>query len=223
MKPRGAQDADYWSEWYAKNPDTISQPSSFVPYVLSKLQGLVKPGCRVVDLGCGNGRDSSAFAQLGCKVDAVDASLRLETVLKHDNITYWMSDVLSVDSKVLAEADIVYMRFFLHALTEAAQTELLGRIQQYCKPGCIVAIETRSLLDPLRLTGKQLSPCENFTDHYRRYMSPEQVQQALQTHAGCEVDSILEASGLSPHGSDDPVLIRVLATRTASSSASRAP
>jgi 2-polyprenyl-3-methyl-5-hydroxy-6-metoxy-1,4-benzoquinol methylase len=38
---------------------------------------LLKPGARILDAGCGSGRDTKAFSELGYAVDAFDASAEL--------------------------------------------------------------------------------------------------------------------------------------------------
>ncbi|MGB9095598.1 MAG: class I SAM-dependent methyltransferase, partial [Erwinia sp.] len=37
----------------------------------------IKPGARILDAGCGSGRDTKAFTEMGFEVDAFDASREL--------------------------------------------------------------------------------------------------------------------------------------------------
>lgn len=62
-----------WAREYARTPDEYiwgMQPSAFARQV----RALVAPGARVLDLGCGEGRDSVYFAACGCDVTGVDVS-----------------------------------------------------------------------------------------------------------------------------------------------------
>jgi tellurite methyltransferase len=65
-----------WSPWaleYARRPDEYvlgTAPSAFA----RTLRSLLVAGSRVLELGCGEGRDSVFFARCGCDVTAVDVS-----------------------------------------------------------------------------------------------------------------------------------------------------
>src|SRR5262245_28313823 len=65
-----------WSPWgleYARSPGRYvfgTEPSDFA----LEVAGLVTPGHRVLDLGCGEGRDSVFFAELGAVVTGIDLS-----------------------------------------------------------------------------------------------------------------------------------------------------
>jgi len=65
----------WWSEFFADHvtscPFLVDWPDeNLVEWFDS---GLLAP-CRVLELGCGNGRDAAYLAGLGCRVDAVDFS-----------------------------------------------------------------------------------------------------------------------------------------------------
>ncbi len=65
-----------WSPWgveYARTPGRYvfgTEPSDFA----LEIAWLVEPGHRVLDLGCGEGRDSVFFAELGAVVTGIDLS-----------------------------------------------------------------------------------------------------------------------------------------------------
>ncbi|MEU7283145.1 class I SAM-dependent methyltransferase [Streptomyces sp. NPDC045431] len=68
--------AAWWDGFYADRsrpvPFFVSKPDeNLVSYVE---RGLLAPGARVLDLGCGPGRNALYLASLGCEVDAVDLS-----------------------------------------------------------------------------------------------------------------------------------------------------
>ena len=62
-----------WAREYAKAPDRYiwgTAPSRFA----RELTALVPPGGRILDLGCGEGRDSVYFAFCGYEVTGLDVS-----------------------------------------------------------------------------------------------------------------------------------------------------
>lgn len=63
-------------EYYNKNAHEFCENTvnADMSYCRDKFLALVKPGGRILDAGCGSGRDSHAFIQLGYEVEAFDAS-----------------------------------------------------------------------------------------------------------------------------------------------------
>lgn len=62
-------DKSYWDTFYAANKG-VNEPSLFARWVLEQ----VETDKKIVDMGCGNGRDSIYFMENGMQVYAVDAS-----------------------------------------------------------------------------------------------------------------------------------------------------
>jgi len=71
----------WWSAFFADRARDSANPCPFLvdwpdeSLVAWFSQGLLAPG-RVLELGCGNGRNAVHLASLGCTVDAVDFSER---------------------------------------------------------------------------------------------------------------------------------------------------
>src|SRR2546427_8881209 len=62
-----------WAREYARTPDEYiwgTQPSEFA----RATRPLLSRGSRVLDIGCGEGRDSVFFATCGCEVTSLDVS-----------------------------------------------------------------------------------------------------------------------------------------------------
>ena len=66
-----------WAREYAKTPDRYiwgKAPSRFA----RELTAFVPPGGRILDLGCGEGRDSVYFAFCGYEVTGLDISAAIQ-------------------------------------------------------------------------------------------------------------------------------------------------
>lgn len=63
------RDVNYWNDFYKNKPD-IEAPSLFAKFVGEN----IVQGKNMLELGCGNGRDSLYFMELGINVTAIDAS-----------------------------------------------------------------------------------------------------------------------------------------------------
>ena len=67
-------DASYWREHYAKSAGKLLPPSPFAQRVLSRLQP--KAHQRILEIGCGSGRDARFFASHQLDVTALDLSAK---------------------------------------------------------------------------------------------------------------------------------------------------
>lgn len=76
-------------------------------------------GLRVLDLGCGEGKNANAFAEAGALVDAVDCSERAvengKAVFAHRNIVWKVADARSYLSDCV-QYDVIIMYGLLHCL-----------------------------------------------------------------------------------------------------------
>src|SRR5262245_54575672 len=74
--PRWSAAADTFSPWdeeYERTPGSYLWGTSASP-LARDLVSLMRPGGRILDLGCGEGRDSVYFAEHGFEVTGLEAS-----------------------------------------------------------------------------------------------------------------------------------------------------
>lgn len=69
MNNRGLDYYEKHAESYFETTVSADMENLYAPFL-----SLVKPGGRILDLGCGSGRDSKNFIQKGYEVEAVDSS-----------------------------------------------------------------------------------------------------------------------------------------------------
>lgn len=90
-------DKEYWANYYSKNLDPTNQ-SSFAEFILPKLTKNKK----LIDLGCGNARDSLYFSRNGLNVIAVDQIKEeidyLNKNYKNDNINFICDDFTDLEN-----------------------------------------------------------------------------------------------------------------------------
>ena len=68
------RDKHYWNEYYTHNPASIdNKPSEFAKYIEADYLYEKNPA-HILELGCGNGRDSLFFLSKGHKIIAIDES-----------------------------------------------------------------------------------------------------------------------------------------------------
>ena len=207
----------HWTTFYSRTRTSI--PSPFAASVAVELPD----ECAVVDLGCGNGRDSFFFAQLGHSVLGLDLASdvilenrarakeqRLEVRFEQTDISQptALSAALSVflDQTLSAASSsgpglAVYARFLLHAIAEEQERALLHTLSKHLTPGIPCFFEFR--------TEQDVSTRKQFGEHYRRYTSPVEFVARATADGAFQCDYMMEGRGMAKFRDEDPVVGRV--------------
>lgn len=206
------RDSEYWDLYYAerKVPET---PSLFAQWILPQM----KKQKNVLDLGCGNGRDSIFFYHNGMNVTAIDASPQviesLKNKIKQNNI-YFICDDFVCSSMIFAgQYDYCYSRFSLHAINEKQELEVIKNVFKVLKNGGKFYIETRSVAD--EIYGKGVKVGEDsyyYNGHFRRFIRKECLLERLK-EVGFEIEYEKESKGFAPWEGADPFVIRIIADK----------
>jgi cyclopropane fatty-acyl-phospholipid synthase-like methyltransferase len=210
--PAVQERSGYWNEFYAKDDLTKRPlPSQFATFVAGELNS----PRRLIDFGCGNGRDALFFSSLGHAVTGVDASSQaVEHCAKVAAALGEPAQFVAsqIDDPALPgripDVDlptVVYARFFLHAITEQEQAEFLTCAASLTAPGDVMAVEYRTVRDISneKVTGS----------HYRRYLDPFAFQRDAASH-GFEPTYAVEGFGYAKYLNDDAYVARCLLRRT---------
>jgi 2-polyprenyl-3-methyl-5-hydroxy-6-metoxy-1,4-benzoquinol methylase len=105
------------------------------------LSEVLKPGSRVVDFGCGDGRVSTPLARLGFKVTGADASpTMLAALAEHDpDMPQVLTDGSDLYAKVGHKVDaVVCLAVLIHHERASALTILDGLCQAVRKGGLLI-------------------------------------------------------------------------------------
>jgi SAM-dependent methyltransferase len=216
LRPEWVEEV-YWANFYAHAEYTTG--SSFCEL----LDARTDTPPTVVDIGCGDGRDSCRFAKSGRHVLGLDrshigirhAAAKATALGLADMVDFRACDVSDAsalraalaDARVVADGGAVlfYLRFFLHSVPEDVQETLLSVINGFARPGDMFAAEFRS-------EGDAELP-KTFTKHYRRFQSGRVFGIALRDRYGFDLLDEVEGTGLAVYGGEDPVIYRVVARR----------
>ncbi len=207
----------YWAHFYAHN--TYASGSTFQ----SLVQSWTDLPDVVVDIGCGDGRDTYAFAAAGHrKVTGLDRShvairearRRAEQWGRSEGLSFQLCDAgdpVRLRAALRAARDgsapmVFYLRFFLHSVTEAVQNVLMDAIADCSRSGDCLAAEFR--------TEKDAANHKVHGNHYRRFQNGPAFGRLLRDVHGFVPLLEQEGTGFSPYGSEDPHLYRVIARRS---------
>lgn len=209
-------DKKYWTEYYSKNSKPTAA-STFAEFILPKLDS----NKNLIELGCGNARDSIYFAQNNLNVLAVDqVQEEIDYLTEHhneENILFVCDDftnLANTSHDIINETDFdyIYSRFTFHSINEAKEDRTLDWIGDNLDKGGCFLLEARSLNDPMFKQGKSLSDTENYTTHYRRYMDLDKIIDKLESR-NFEIIYHVEDNNLAVYKDDNPYVIRIIAKK----------
>lgn len=209
----------FWKDFYKKN-QLCTQASPFATWCMKQF---FYSGDRVLEFGCGNGRDSFYFLQHGLSVIAIDGCQEaiLRNISSHSNETFTGAckfineNFLNIENYFLTNKEVftnmnkIYSRFVLHAIPEEVENIILSFCFNILPKGGRMFHEFRTTQDPLMQKGKVLSDNERFTDHYRRFIATDTFRQKV-AESGWKEIFFIENSGLAVFKNDDPVVARII-------------
>lgn len=203
----------YWDNYYAVDKET--SPSSFQTYVVNSKHATG----RVIEFGCGDGRDSIAFARNGASVIGFDLSSKAvaratsRAAREKLDAEFFAADVsktLDLVSRVepfrLSHRGeiLFYSRFFLHSLEEATGNKFLENVAGLMEQGDAFALEFRTPQDE--------SVAKVHGNHFRIFRAPKAIQSIL-AKLGMKTILYQEGNGFAPYKDEDPYLCRIVAVK----------
>lgn len=204
-------DKQYWNTFYAANKG-VCEPSLFAQWVI----GQMNSGKKVVDMGCGNGRDSIFFMKNDMDVYAVDTS---DAATKHIEECYpnvihvENQDFINFLEKTDSEFDYLYSRFTIHAILEEEQKVCIHNAYKSLKPGGKFFIEVRCTKDELFAKGTFVTKNTYFYNgHNRRFIEKDELLSDLMNQ-GFVIEYAEESNGFAPFEGMDPIVLRVVAIK----------
>jgi SAM-dependent methyltransferase len=191
---------EYWDDFYKKNLAPIKE-SNFAQVIFEYLQKNKLTNLKLIDIACGNGRDTFFFSQNGIDSTGIDISVQPQAkspiFIKENILTF---DYLAYD--------LIYMRFIVHALNEDDLDILLTKLKQSTKNQYIF-IETRSSKG---ITDERKS--ETYfkssigEEHFRMLYSESYLTEKLEKYF--TIEQVDEAQGFSIYKNEDPFCIRYI-------------
>jgi len=190
MLSRQIMNNDYWKQFY-KNKHTL-RPSSFAKFVRKFIH---LKGLSVVDLGCGNGRDSYYLGK-DWRVVGIDNAVQPMNI--GEKISFIQMDIDKYIFNVPIIHDLVYARFLIHSIDD----QLLENILKF--GASLIAVEYRSYKDDKSQWV--------YKDHERKLRTNQGLINLLWEN-GYELVYFIEAKGLAKYKKEDPLVVRIIAKK----------
>ena len=208
-----SSDNDYWNAFYEQKRESISQESLFSHFV----HKYIESDRTLVDLGCGNGRDSIFFNTLGLNVIGIDGSSTAINLLQdkqNDTLSFILGNFTN-DSRIFnSSIDYYYSRFTLHAINETDEDILLSNISKNLKQNGYFFLEVRSIHD--EKFGKGIPAGKNtfiLDGHHRRFLEISELKSKLEK-LDFSINFAEEEKGFAPFSNENSPIIRIIAQKT---------
>ena len=204
MQTRASE--DFWKQYYGGitqgDSPLVEEPSPFAQWVLAQVSKF-DAGASILEVGCGNGRDSVFFARSGLRVTATDCCPQAVKLTERKLPAGSCALVAEAGALPPDVVDFAYARFVLHSMDEIEQEKLLKWVQTHVRQAFY--IETRSVNDPRCGKGEKVGENAYIDTHYRRFMSLEDLRKAAMDASLAIKYGKEEPSG---SGKDGAVVIR---------------
>lgn len=202
---------DQWAHFYARRGSAVpTTPTDFARWVLPRTHA-----DRLIDMGCGNGRDSVFFAENGRRVvamDAVPAALNTARQLAGKRGVPLRTRRINLDSlrETLAAGALdaraqgstdVYGRFLAHCLGHDSMDHFWRYSSMVLSSGGRCFLEFRTPED----RGRQ----KHFNRRPHRYVQPERIAAGARSRGGRVVEQ-QEGTGMAVLGDEDPWMCRMV-------------
>ncbi len=171
-------DKKYWEDTW--NNDKRWPTSKFAQkaYPIIKQNNLNK----MLDLGCGSGRDSLYFADRNLDVTALDFSdsgiKKLKTNNTKQDIECINQDIRDVNFPE-STFDVVYAHLSLHYFTDSELEKIIKKLYKSLQKGGYIFIKCKSTKDYLYGKGKKKEEDMFFYKHWRHFFSKEYMKKKL--------------------------------------------
>ena len=207
---------NFWDSFYKdRNNQKISVASSFAHFVCE----FIKPDSLVIDLGCGDGRDSRFLNQFNDVVGIDQSDVAIEFCKAQGLLDAKKTKTLAFRSLLMEDKNIchifkmeiikseqnnvfIYARFFLHAI-DNFQYE---KFWEFAK--CLNLDFSVSVGVEFR-TNEDVENFKLFPDHFRRYLDPSSVISDAELQ-GFKVRKLNQGYGLAKYKNEDPHIARII-------------
>ncbi len=155
----------FWDSYYKAKSDTFPN-SDFSAYCLSSLE----KGSSLIDIGCGDGRDSLFFSKNHIYTTGIDFSseaIKHNKTLENNYLNFLNIDLNLID-EFKVEFDFAYCRFLFHAINDEVEDILFKWLTKNI---------SRQIFIETRIYDKKIS--QKNESHFRRYFTEQEFIEKI--------------------------------------------
>lgn len=138
----------------------------------------------LLDLGCGDGRDSLFFASEGLNVTSVDFSesgiKKLNELSKEKGLS-----INAIQTNIIKinfpnnSFDVIYAHLSIHYFNDEITTQIFEKLSRILKKGGLIFIKCKSVEDALYKKGEEIEKDMYKKGHIRHFFSEEYMKEKL--------------------------------------------
>ncbi len=203
----------FWNKFYKKKL-IHDKPSNFALFILKFIK---KTHTKIIDVGCGNGRDIFYFRKNKIEFFGIELSKSATKIIKKklkkkkEKNKIFNDNFVDFNYKKNIQGDFsIYSRFTWHSISKKNENIFLKKMARIPNLKYLF-IETRSDKDELCGVGKKISKNEFITDHYRRFINKKDLLKKIKKTF--KIIYVKESKGFSKFNNEDPCLIRLIAQK----------
>ena len=201
----------YWKKYYKNNylrDKKLFLPSAFAKFVIPKIKKIKI----VIDLGCGNGKDSNYFFKKNKIVWGLDLSNNVITknklfYKKQKKMKFILCDVTKKIPNIILKQKkpkCYYSRFFLHAIKNSNLRRFIKTVSKSMSINDILFVEYRTIEDRKR---KKIND-----NHFRNYLNENKVNRILYDN-NLSNTFFNKGTGLAKFKNENPFVARHIITK----------
>lgn len=179
---------EYWKrkwEFLKTQKDNLDEPNSFAKTALKEIKKSKLKN--ILEVGCGNGKDSIYFAKNGLKVTATDFDKQpieiIEKKIKKDKIKNLEVKVLNhakeLDTIPRESYDVVYSHLSMQYFKDSKTKKIFEDIYYLLKPKGLLIFKIKSTDDDLYGKGKLIEKDMYYLQHLRHFFSKDYIKERL--------------------------------------------
>ena len=204
----------FWNNYYINTKDDIKNNSSFSNFIYETYIRTYNNNnifLKICDLGSGNCRDTTFFNSKGNLCYGVDINGVIEK--ENQNCRLFKEDVINIlkNRKLQTLFDVIYMRWFLHALPYDLSHDIFVNAVHNLKPNGLICIEVRSINDTeLKKASTFDINDKSYTTKHKRWLYSIEMCKKLAYDNDCDI-LYSEEGYFSPNKNTEtsnPLLIR---------------
>lgn len=169
-------ETDYWNKLWAKESQTTANNFAIRAYKIIR----TKHYSTLLDLGCGDGRDSIYFSKKGLKVTGVDFSQIAMDRLKIQNpdVQWIQQDIRNIDFKEHS-FDVIYSHLSLQYFDDETTNQIVGKLYKILANNGLLFVKCKSIDDQKYGQGEKVGEDLFMAEHLRHFFSKEYMVKIL--------------------------------------------